>query len=98
MSSEPLAVDSNLAKADALLREAHEAGVNLAVLPEMFNRGYGLLPDYGPSAEGVDGPTLRHLSTRSREWGMVLAGGFVERADRHLSDSVGFASPAGPLP
>jgi N-carbamoylputrescine amidase len=95
MSSEPLAVASNLAKADALLREAHDAGVDLAVLPEMFNTGYGLLPDYGPSAEGVDGPTLRHLSIRSREWGMSIAGGFVERAGRHLHDSVAFATPDG---
>ena len=95
MSSEPLAVGSNLAKADALLRQAHEAGAELAVLPEMFNTGYGLLPDYGPSAEGADGPTLRHLSGRSREWGMAIAGGFVERAGRHLYDSVAFATPDG---
>jgi N-carbamoylputrescine amidase len=95
MASEPLTVASNLEKADDLLRKAHAAGVELAVLPEMFNTGYGLLPDYGPSAEGVDGPTLRHLSMRSREWGMAIAGGFVERAGRHLYDSVGFATPDG---
>ncbi|MGO9916713.1 MAG: hypothetical protein ACLQIB_18690 [Isosphaeraceae bacterium] len=30
--------------------------------------GYGLLSDFGPSAEGTDGPTLRHLRGRSRQW------------------------------
>ena len=95
MSSEPLAVAANLAKADEMLREAHRAGTRLAVLPEMFNTGYGLLPDYGPTAEGRDGPTLRHLSARSREWGMAIAAGFVEREDHHLYDSIGFCTPDG---
>jgi predicted amidohydrolase len=95
MASEPLNVPANLARADALLRQARESGVQLAVLPEMFNTGYGLLPDYGPSAEGRDGPTLRLLSMRAREWGMAIAGGFVERDAHHLYDSIAFATPDG---
>ena len=95
MASEPLKVEANLARADALLRRAHDAGASLAVLPEMFNTGYGLLPDYGPSAEGRDGPTLRLLSKRAREWGMGIAGGFVEEDGRHLYDSIAFATPDG---
>ena len=66
-------------------------------MPEMFNTGYGLLPDYGPSAEGRDGPTLRHLVARAREWGMAIAAGFVERDAHHLYDSVAFATPDGQL-
>ena len=97
MSSEPLNVEANLAKADELLRRAHDDGVSLAVLPEMFNTGYGLLPDYGPSAEGPEGPTLRHLSMRARQWGMAIAGGFVERDGHHLYDSIAFATPDGQL-
>jgi predicted amidohydrolase len=97
MSSEPLKVSANLAKADALLLQAHRAGATLAVLPEMFNTGYGLMPDYGPTAEGRDGPTLRHLSARSKEWGMAIAGGFVERDAHHLYDSIAFATPDGQL-
>ncbi len=97
MSSEPLKVAANLAKADALLQQARDAGATLAVLPEMFNTGYGLLPDYGPTAEGPDGPTLRHLSMRAREWGMAIAGGFVERDDHHLYDSIAFATPDGDI-
>ena len=49
-------------------------------------------PITAPSAEGLDGPTLRHLSMRAREWGMAIAGGFVEREGRHLYDSLAFAS------
>lgn len=97
MTSEPLNVRANLAKADRLLQQAHESGATLAVLPEMFNTGYGLLPDYGPSAEDREGPTLRHLSMRAREWGMAIAGGFVEREGHHLYDSIAFATPDGQL-
>jgi predicted amidohydrolase len=97
MASEPLNVPANLARADALLRQAHDAGASLAVLPEMFNTGYGLLPDYGPSAEGREGATIRHLSMRSREWGMAIAGGFVESDAHHLYDSIAFATPDGKI-
>lgn len=95
MASEPLNVPANLARADELLREAHDAGASLAVLPEMFNTGYGLMPDYGPSAEGRDGPTFRHLATRAREWNMAIAAGFVESDAHHLYDSIGFVTPDG---
>ncbi len=95
MPSRPLAVLDNLERADGLLREARRGGAKLAVLPEMFNTGYGLLPDYAPAAEGPDGPTLRYLAARSRDWGMAIAAGFVEREGHHLYDSVAFALPDG---
>jgi predicted amidohydrolase len=95
MASEPLQVASNLERADALLGEAHGAGAELAVLPELFNTGYGLIPDFSPYAEGIDGPTLRHLSRRSRQWQMGIAGGFVEREGRHLYDALAFCLPSG---
>lgn len=63
---------ANLGCADAFLCEASRAGVDLVVLPEMYNTGYGVLRDYAPHAEGGDGPTLRHLSARSRQWRMGI--------------------------
>jgi N-carbamoylputrescine amidase len=97
MRSELLQNAANLECADTLLGEAHRAGAGLAVLPEMFNTGYGLLPDFGPCAEGVDGPMLRHLSQRSRQWGMGIAAGFVEREGRHLYDALALCLPGGPV-
>ena len=87
----------NLDVADDFLCESHRAGAQLAVLPEMFNTGYGLLPDFGPCSEGADGPTLQHLSHRSRQWGMGIAAGFVERDGRHLYDALALCLPAGPI-
>src|SRR4051794_18673679 len=95
MPSTPMDVAANLGRADALLRQAYDAGAELAVLPEMFNTGYGMVPDYTPVGESLDGPTVRMLGMRSREWGMAIAAGFVEREGRHLYDALAFTTPDG---
>jgi N-carbamoylputrescine amidase len=95
MPSEPWRVAANVERADGLLAEAHRAGTALAVLPELFNTGYGLIPDFTPYAEEVEGPTLQHLSRRSRQWRMGIAGGFVERNGRHLYDALALCLPDG---
>jgi predicted amidohydrolase len=97
MHSELLQQTVNLDVADEFLSESHRSGAALSVLPEMFNTGYGLVPDFGPFSEGADGPTLRHLSRRSREWGMGIAAGFVERDGRHLYDSLALCLPGGSI-
>jgi predicted amidohydrolase len=93
MPSEPSKVVDNLERAEALLQKAHESGAELAVLPEMFNTGYGLLPDYAPDAEARDGRTLNRLRDWSRRWGMAIAAGFVERDGHHLYDSLAYVEP-----
>ncbi|WP_406699895.1 carbon-nitrogen hydrolase family protein [Singulisphaera sp. Ch08] len=95
MNSEPLRVADNVARADGLLRQAYEGGAELAVLPELFNTGYSLCPDYTPYAEGRDGPTLDYLRKRSRQWRMDIAAGFVEREGRHLYDSIAYVTADG---
>ena len=95
MNSEILDVAANLRRADDQLRLARDAGVELAVLPELFNTGYSLIPDFGPCSETLEGPTLGHLRQRSRQWRMGIAAGFVEREGRHLYDSLAFCTPDG---
>ena len=89
------ALQANLASAARLLAQAAGQGAELAVLPELFNTGYGLFPDYGPYSETAEGPTLTHLRHRSRQWRMAIAAGFVERAGRHLYDSLAFCGSDG---
>lgn len=95
MASESGRVAANLDRAESLLRRARDQGVELAVLPEMFNTGYGLIADYAPTAEDRDGPTLRLLRDRARAWGMSIAFGYVERDGHDLYDSLGFCQPDG---
>lgn len=90
-------VPSNLQRADELLRQARDGGAEIVVLPELFNTGYGLCPDYGPFSETAEGPTLSYLRQRSRRWKMAIAAGFVERDGRHLYDSLAFCLPDGNL-
>jgi N-carbamoylputrescine amidase len=95
MSAEPGAVARNRDCADSLLKQAADHGAELAVLPEMFNTGYGAGPRYGEMAEDETGPTLRHLRERSRRWKMSIAAGFVEREHGHIYDSLAFFTPEG---
>ncbi len=95
MPASPLKVTENRDRADALLLRAHQAGAELAVLPEMYNTGYGLVPCYADVAEGSDGPTVTLLRERSRRWGLTIAAGFVERDGHHLYDSVVCCQPSG---
>lgn len=95
MPSDILDLSANLDRADELLRLARASSVELAVLPELFNTGYSLCPDFGPYSETVEGPTLCHLRERSCQWKMAIAAGFVEREGRHLYDSLVFCSPDG---
>ncbi len=97
MPSDLLDLPANLQRADELLRKARDAGVELAVLPELFNTGYGAGRDFGPHGETVEGPTLSHLLRRARQWNMHIAAGFVEREGRHLYNSLAFCSPEGDL-
>jgi N-carbamoylputrescine amidase len=97
MPAEPTRVAANVAYADAQLLEAHRSGASLAVLPEMFNTGYGLFPDLGSHAEAIDGPTMRHLAHRSRQWQRGIAAGFVERDGRNLYDALALCLPDGSI-
>ena len=63
----------------------------------MFNTGHGFCPDFAPYAETRDGPTLEHLRARSRQWGMTIAAGFVERAGHHVYDALALVTPDGEI-
>ncbi len=95
MHSEPLAVAENLDRAEAWLGRAHAAGAELAVLPELFNTGYGRCADYWPFGEDPSGPTRKRLQELSRRWRMGIAAGYVERDGKHLYNSVAFFQPEG---
>jgi predicted amidohydrolase len=97
MPCDILDLPTNLRRADELIRTARDAGSELVVLPELFNTGYSLCPDFGPCSETAEGPTLSYLRQRSRRWKMAIAAGFVERAGRHLFDSLAFCTPDGEM-
>lgn len=90
-------VADNLEAADDQLRQAHERGAELVVLPELFNTGYGRRREYIPHAEAVDGPTWAFLCERARRYRLWIAAGFAERHDGHVFNAAGFCCPDGSL-
>jgi predicted amidohydrolase len=58
-----------------------QAGVDLVVLPEIWNVGYFSFDAYAAQAEALDGPTVSRMADAARATGAwVLAGSIVERA------------------
>ena len=68
--------ESNLASAEAMLREAGQNGADVVALPEMFNCPYSnkFFREY---AEEEGGLTFRFLSNIAKELGIYLVGGSI---------------------
>ena len=68
--------EKNLLNAERLVRDAAEAGADLAVLPEMFICPYdnSRFPDF---AEPADGPSVERLSRLAEETGLYFIAGTV---------------------
>lgn len=92
---EPFSPKQNVARAAGFVAEAQARGAQLVVLPELFNTGYHEHADLHRCAEESCGHTVSELKTLSRDYGVHLAGGFVERHEGHVYDSLAFCTPTG---
>jgi len=89
---DPLDKKKNLEKAEALLREAGEEGVKLAVLQEYFLTAYGRKRD----AESIPGPTTERLGELAKRYQMYIAAGtMVEKEGDRFYSTLPFISPSG---
>ncbi|MFB6270449.1 MAG: carbon-nitrogen family hydrolase [Halobacterium sp.] len=76
---EGAAVDQNVGRAVAAVREAAGGGADLVCLPELFNVGFFAFDSYQREAESLDGPTLSAVREAAVDEGVaVLAGSIVE--------------------
>jgi len=72
-------VSGNVGRAEQAIEDAARRGVDLVVLPEIFNVGYFAFDAYARYAEGLDGDTLARMRSAAREHDVgVLAGSIVE--------------------
>ncbi len=79
MKPEPAA---NMKRAEELLREAKQKGVQVACLPELFRSYYFCQSenhDYFDLAEPLPGPTTERLSKLAKELDMVIVASLFER-------------------
>jgi N-carbamoylputrescine amidase len=89
----------NLAKAEALIRQAAAKGARIILLPELFERPYFCQErryeyyDYALPAD--ENPAVRRLQKVARELGLVLPVSFFERDGNVLYNSVAMLDADG---
>ena len=90
---------ANLARAEALVRDAAARGARLVVLPEVF-AWRGPAAEEAAIAEPVPGPTTARLGAVARELGVwLVAGSLHERADgeRRVFNTSCLVDPRGEI-
>jgi omega-amidase len=96
--------EANLARAQKFAAQAHEAGADLLLLPELWLHGYDLERAEQRAAPLGEGG-FAHMAALAREFGLYLAGSTLERhADggsgelgRTVSNTAAFYAPDGKL-
>jgi len=94
----PADVPYNLARVEALAREAAERGAGLAVFPELCLSGYLAAGEIERFAVSVDGPELSRVAATARAARIAVAVGFAERGrEGRLHNSVAVLDREGKL-
>jgi len=90
-------LDANRDRAASAIAEAVGLGAEVVVLPELMSSGYAFTDtaEARASAEDVDGETLRQWAALARDHGIVLVGGFCERAGDRVHNSAAVVDPTG---
>ena len=92
----PADVPSNLAKIDALAREAAGRGAKVVVFPELCVSGYLPAEEIERFAAAPGGPELSRIAVTAGEAGIAIAVGFAEReSDGRLFNGIAFFDPGG---
>ncbi|MEY4514100.1 MAG: hypothetical protein RLZZ450_6222 [Pseudomonadota bacterium] len=91
--------DHNVARIDALVREAHALGAQIVLPPELFAGTYFCRheePTYFGWAEPFDdSPTITHFASLARELGIVIPVSFFERDGQHYYNSIAIVDADG---
>ncbi|MCI8512634.1 MAG: N-carbamoylputrescine amidase [Lachnospiraceae bacterium] len=86
------AVEENIARADALVRHAADAGARIILLPELFERPYFCQERqyayYGYAKPLEENDAVRHFMTVARELSVVLPISFYEKDKHRLFNTV----------
>ncbi len=91
--------EANLRKAESLLEEAIKEGVNLVVLPELFNTGYRVEERDVEMAEPIPGPTVQWMEVLARRHNLYLVAAILEQGQSKglVYDTAVLVGPEGLL-
>ena len=92
-------VEENIAKADALVREAAEKGAQIILLPELFERQYFCQErryEYYEFAKEVnENDAVKHFSALAKELSVVIPVSFYEKDVNRLFNTVAVINADG---
>jgi hypothetical protein len=91
----PAPLSRRLGGAEALVRQAAQAGAQLVVLPELFNSGYAYRNENFALAETPDGRTAQWMKQISARLGVHLAGSLFLREEGEIYNSLLLYAPDG---
>lgn len=94
-------VEANIAKADAMVREAAAKGAKIILLPELFERPYFCQERqyeyYAYATPTAQNPAVQHFRAVAKELGVVLPISFYEKAGTQLFNSIAVLDADGTL-
>lgn len=91
----PAPLTERLARAEALITQAAQAGAQLVALPELFNTGYAYRDENFALAETADGPTASWMKQTSARLGVHLAGSLLLRDGADIYNALLLYAPDG---
>jgi predicted amidohydrolase len=95
MDIHPAPTLDRLERAECWVIEAAQAGVQLVVLPELFNTGYAYTDANYRLSEPIDGMTGTWMKKTAGRLGIHLAGSFMLREQDGIYNSMLLFSPTG---
>ncbi|MDP2323062.1 MAG: carbon-nitrogen hydrolase family protein, partial [Gammaproteobacteria bacterium] len=88
--------ECNMARAEAMVREAAIAGCDVVVLPECLDLGW-THPSARTQAEPIPGPRADRLCRAARTYRIHVVAGLTEAAGDRIYNAAILAGPAGEL-
>lgn len=97
MQVTPADLQARLARAQALVEQAAQAGAQLVALPEVFNTGYAYRDENYQCSEPLDGVTVRWMRTCAARHAVHLAGSLLLRDGKEIYNTLLLVAPDGRL-
>jgi predicted amidohydrolase len=93
MVAEPATVADRLTRAENLIAQSAQTGVQLVVLPEVFNTGYEYTDNNYRLTEPMNGQTVTWMKKTAGQYGVHLAGTFLRQQDGDIYNTCLLAAP-----
>jgi predicted amidohydrolase len=97
MEATPAPTPERLARAADLVAEAAHAGVELAVLPELFNIGYAYTNDLYQAVEALEGETAQWMKQQATQHNIHLVGTLLIKDGDEIYNSALLFAPDGQM-